>query len=46
MTRWFEYISELYKDGSREHLPHIKHDTAAIPITLEEIQHALKIMPM
>ena len=45
-TRWFEYISELYKDDSRGQLPHIKPDTAGIPITLEEIQPALKIMSM
>ena len=34
-TRWFEYISELYKD-----------DTACIPITSQDIQHALKRIPM
>ena len=45
-TRWFECISELYKDDSRGQLPHIKPDTAGIPITSEEIQHALKKMPM
>ena len=32
-THWFEYISELYKDDSRGQLPHIKPDTAGIPIT-------------
>ena len=41
-TRWFEYISELYKDDSSGQLPHIKPDTAGIPITSEEIHHALK----
>ena len=45
-TRWFEYISVLYKHDGRRQLPHIKPDTAGIPITSEEIQHALKIMPM
>ena len=45
-TRWFEYISELYKDDSRGQLPHITPDKADIPITSEEIQHALKRMPM
>ena len=43
-TRWFEYISELYKDDSRGQLPHIKPGTAGIPITLEEIQHVLTEM--
>ena len=43
---WFEYISVLYKDDSRGQLPHIKPDTAGITITSEEIQHALKRMPM
>ena len=46
ITRWFEYISELYRDDSRGQLPHIKPDTDVIPITSEEIQHALKRMPM
>ena len=45
-TRWFEYISELYKDDSRRQLSHIKPDTAGIPITSGEIQYALKRMPM
>ena len=45
-TRWFEYTSELYKDDSRGQLPHIKPDRAGIPITAEEIQHALKRIPM
>ena len=45
-TRWYEYISVLYTDDSRGQLPHIKPDTAGIPITSEEIQHALKRMPM
>ena len=45
-TRWFEYISERYKDDSRGQLPHITPDTAGISITSEEIQHALKRMPM
>ena len=45
-THWFEYISELYTDDSRGQLPHITPDTADIPITSEEIQHALKIIPM
>ena len=38
ITRWFEYISELYKYDSRGQLPHIKPDRADIPITSEEIQ--------
>ena len=42
----FEYISELYKDDSRGQSPHIKPDTAGIPITSEAIQHALKRMSM
>ena len=41
---WFEYMSVLYKDDSRGQLPHIKPDTAGIPITSEEIQHAMKQM--
>ena len=45
-THWFEYISELYTDDSRGQLPHITPDTADITITSEEIQHALKRMPM
>ena len=45
-TRWFEYISVLYKDDSRGHLPHIKPDIVGISITSEEIQHALKRLPM
>ena len=45
-TRWFEFISVLYKDDSRGQLPYIKPDRAGIPITSEEIQHALKRMPM
>ena len=44
-TRWVEYINELCKDDSRGQLPHLKPDTAGIPITSEEIQHALKRMP-
>ena len=45
-TRWFQYISALYNDDSRGQLPHIKPDTAGIPIFSEEIQHGLKSMPM
>ena len=45
-TRWFEDISELYKDDSRGQLSHNKPDTTGIPITSEEIQRALKRMPM
>ena len=45
-TRWFEYMSVLYNDDSRVQLPHIKPDTASIPITSDEIQHALKRMAM
>ena len=44
-THWFEYIRELYKDDSRGQLPHIKPDTTGIPITSEEIEHALKRKP-
>ena len=32
-THWFKYMSELYNDDSRG--PHIKPDTAGIPITSE-----------
>ena len=45
-THWFEYISELYTDDSRGQLPHIKPDAADITINLEEIQNALKRMPI
>ena len=45
-TCWFEYICMLYKDDSRGQLPHINPDTDVIPISSEEIQHALNIMPM
>ena len=45
-TRWFEYISELCNNNCRGQLPHIRPDTAGISITSEEIQHALKRMPM
>ena len=34
-TRWFEYISELYKNDSRGQLLHIKPDTAGIPVCME-----------
>ena len=44
-TRWFEYISELYKDDRKRQIPHVKPDTTGTPITLEDIQHTLKIMP-
>ena len=33
-TRWFEYISVLYKDDSRGQLSHIKPDTADIIIII------------
>ena len=36
----------LYTDDSRGQLPHIKPDTAGIPITSEEIQHVIKRLPM
>ena len=45
-TRWFEYISVLYTDDSRGQLLHIKPNTTGICITSQEIQHALKRMPM
>ena len=45
-TRYVEYISQLYQDDSRGQLLHNKHDTADIPITSEEVQHALRRMPM
>ena len=34
-THWFEYVSELYRDDSRDQLPHIKPDTAGMYEKLE-----------
>ena len=39
-------MCELYKDDSTVQLPNIKPDAEGIPITSEEIQHALKMMSM
>jgi len=46
LERWYEYISELYNDNSRGELPHIVIDTEGTPITQEEVEFALKRMPM
>ncbi len=45
LTRWYEYINELYHDN-RGDIPTIDMENDGTPITYQEVEYALKGMPM
>ena len=44
LSRWSEYIGELYNDDNRGSMPDIAAEVES-PITRREVEHALRGMP-